>query len=115
MEDEKNKKKRSKKKKNKQNKAADEVAGGGGEAASENQNPATNGKDDHGQISKSKDVGNEAKDSDVYLARNGGNGKDSVSTDILVKLIFIFCEMIMFLSSYHLLLRLNLTNFTLVV
>lgn len=112
MEDEKNKKKRSKKKKNKQNKAADEVAGGGGEAASENQNPATN---DHGQISKSKDVGNEAKDSDVYLARNGGNGKDSVSTDILVNLIFIFCEMIMFLSSYHLLLRLNLTNFTLVV
>lgn len=77
MEDEKNKKKRSKKKKNKQNKAADEVAGGGGEAASEDQNPASNGKDDHGQASESKDVGNEAKDSDVCLARNGGNGTDS--------------------------------------
>ncbi|GMN40615.1 hypothetical protein TIFTF001_009849 [Ficus carica] len=77
MEDEKNKKKRSKKKKNKQNKAADEVAGGGGEAASEDQNPASNGKDDHGQASESKDVRNEAKDSDVSLARNGGNGTDS--------------------------------------
>ncbi|XP_024022442.1 uncharacterized protein LOC21387733 isoform X3 [Morus notabilis] len=79
MEDEKNKKKRNKKKKNKQNKTADEVAAvGGGEATSEDQNHASNGKDDHGQIAESADVGNGGKDLDVGLTRNGPNGTDSM-------------------------------------
>lgn len=82
MEEEK-KKKRNKKKKTKQSKAAENITADAGDTASLDQNHASNGEDDHGQVSGTADAHNGLQNMKVDLNGHRPNWTESVSFGFL--------------------------------